>query len=67
MTITEEEREQMNDRDSEEPDSDDKNDYADERDSELLEDRYRQVDPELDQKIRAIREGQHINTMPAFQ
>jgi hypothetical protein len=50
MTITEEEREQQldDDRDSEEPDDDDDVYAGDERDSEMLEDRYRQVDPELD-------------------
>ena len=64
MTITEEERE-VDDRDSEEPDDDDRNnnDYVEDRDSEMLEDRYRQVDPDLDAKIRAIRQGQNLQQM----
>ena len=51
MTITEEDRE-MDDNDSEDPED---------GNSEMLEDRYRQVDPQLDAKIRAIRQGQSIS------
>ena len=46
----EEEKQDMNieERDSEDPESDDQ---------QATENRYRQVDPELDAKIRAIRSG----------
>ena len=46
----------QDDRDSEDPDDDDEqgNDtvYHEANDSELMEDRYRQVDPNLDRKIQ---------------
>ena len=51
----------QNDRDSEDPDDEDDqgNDtvYHEANDSELMEDRYRQVDPNLDRKIQQIRQG----------
>jgi len=45
LNIEEDNEEDLSERDSEDPDS------------EILEDRYRQVDPKLDAKIRAIRQG----------